>query len=84
MLQNPPGIVVVTRPTRMQGLLSRWATRGQAAFVFKRNRMVEFTRRKPSTETSDLRLQQAQINEIQDFLLAYIEWNVSLRGNFIQ
>ena len=65
MLQNPPGIVVVTRPTRMQGLLSRWATRGQAAFVFKRNRMVEFTRRKPSTETSDLRLQQAQINEIE-------------------
>jgi len=53
MLKNRPGIVVVTRPTRMQGLLSRWATRGQAAFVFKRNRVSEFTQRIAQRNSQD-------------------------------
>lgn len=33
--QQQPRIVVVTRETRMEGLLKRWATKGQARFMFK-------------------------------------------------
>ncbi len=36
MLQQQPRIVVVTRETRLEGLLQRWATKGQARFVFQR------------------------------------------------
>jgi NAD kinase len=36
--ERQPRIVVVTRETRMQGLLKRWATKGQAKFVFARAR----------------------------------------------
>lgn len=35
-----PRIVVVTRETRMEGLLKRWSTKKQANFVFQRNRVV--------------------------------------------
>jgi NAD kinase len=33
--ERQPRIVVVTRETRMEGLLKRWATKGQAKFMFK-------------------------------------------------
>ncbi len=33
-------ITVVTRPTRLEGLLNRWATRGQARFRFKANKVA--------------------------------------------
>lgn len=36
--ERQPRIVVVTRETRMQGMLKRWATKGQAKFVFARAR----------------------------------------------
>lgn len=51
-----PGIIVVTRPTRMQGLLGRWGTKGQAKFLFKRNRMAEFAKRvqqRPITQNDE-------------------------------
>lgn len=35
MQSQQPRIVVVTRETRMEGLLQRWATKGQARFAFK-------------------------------------------------
>ncbi len=38
MLQQQPRIVVVTRETRLEGLLQRWATKGQARYVFQRAR----------------------------------------------
>lgn len=38
MLQKQKRIVVVTRETRMKGLLQRWATRGQARFVMRKAR----------------------------------------------
>ena len=38
--QKQPRIMIVTRQTRMEGLLQRWATKGQARFVFKRARAV--------------------------------------------
>lgn len=38
MYKAQPKILVVTRETRMEGLLKRWATKGQARFQFRRNR----------------------------------------------
>ena len=35
-----PRLVVITRETRMEGLLKRWTTKKQAKFVFQRNRAV--------------------------------------------
>ncbi|CAN5540658.1 NAD(+)/NADH kinase [soil metagenome] len=34
-------ITVVTRPTRLEGVLRRWATRGQAMYFFKANQAVK-------------------------------------------
>lgn len=38
MLRQQPRIVIVTRETRLAGLLQRWGTRGQAKFVHQRAR----------------------------------------------
>lgn len=37
-------ITIITRPTRMAGLLNRWGTKGQAMFRFKVNKAVAFAR----------------------------------------
>ena len=39
-----PGIAIITRKTRMQGLLARWATRGQAKFRLKAAKLQERAR----------------------------------------
>src|SRR6516165_1375704 len=39
-----PGIVVVTRKTRMEGLLARWATRGGAKFALAQAKVGEMER----------------------------------------
>lgn len=44
MLDLRPGIVVVTRKTRMEGLLARWATRGGARFALARAKVGEMER----------------------------------------
>lgn len=40
MLKQQPRIAVVTRETRLTGVLRRWATVGQAKFVFRRSRAL--------------------------------------------
>ncbi len=40
LTSQQPRIAVVTRETRLKGMLRRWATPGQAKFVFKRARAV--------------------------------------------
>lgn len=40
MRSRQPRIVIVTRRTRMEGLLSAYGTRGQAAFGFKRSKVA--------------------------------------------
>jgi NAD kinase len=35
MLQSTPGIAIVTRPTRLEGLRQRWGTVGQAKFLLR-------------------------------------------------
>jgi NAD kinase len=44
MLDLRPGIAIITRKTRMQGLLARWATRGQAKFRLKAAKVQEQAR----------------------------------------
>ena len=41
MYNKQPRIAVVTRETRLQGLLRRWATRGQAKFIHRRARGLQ-------------------------------------------
>lgn len=43
-VERQPRIVIVTRETRMQGMLKRWATKGQAKFVFARARAAAAVR----------------------------------------
>jgi len=37
-------VTLITRPTRLAGLLQRWGTRGQAGFRFKANKAAAFAR----------------------------------------
>lgn len=60
------GITVVTRPTRMQSLLQRWSTRGQAQFLFKRNRVVEFAKKNQAAQAADQRAAKAAIDEVEN------------------
>lgn len=58
-----PRIVIVTRKTRMEGLLRRWATVGQARFRFKQNKAVA------AAQAGDMAAAQAaQREEDADFL----------------
>ena len=45
MGMGPPGIAVVTRPTRLEGLRQRWGTAGQAKFLLKQAHVQEAARR---------------------------------------
>lgn len=44
MLRDYERVTVVTRPTRLAGLLQRWGTRGQALFRFKANKVANLAR----------------------------------------
>jgi hypothetical protein len=47
-----PSIAVITRPTRMQGLLARWATKGAAKFRLGLAHVHEQSRSAPNTRRS--------------------------------
>jgi NAD kinase len=52
MYVNPqPRIAVITRETRLAGILRRWATKGQAKFVFRRARAVSALQAGAAQET---------------------------------
>lgn len=59
MYRRQPRIVLVTRQTRMEGLLQRWSTKGQAHFVFRRAKAVA------SVKAGDL-AQAAQVQQAED------------------
>lgn len=44
MLRATERVTVITRPTRLSGLLQRWGTRGQAKFRFRANKMAALAR----------------------------------------
>ena len=58
-----PRIIVVTRETRMEGLLKRWTTKNQAKFVFARNRAAIAVRAGEMDSAVN-----AQMEEDADFL----------------
>lgn len=44
MFRATERVTVITRPTRLSGLLQRWGTRGQAKFRFRANKMAALAR----------------------------------------
>ena len=50
MLALPPTIAVVTQPTRLQGLVARWATRSAAKFRVKQAVVQERFRQPPTSK----------------------------------
>jgi NAD kinase len=44
MLRPTKRVTLITRPTRLTGLLQRWGTRGQAKFRFRANKLAAFAR----------------------------------------
>ncbi len=46
-LKSPPGIAIVTRPTRLAGLRQRWVTASQAKFLLKQAHAIEAAQVQP-------------------------------------
>lgn len=47
-------VTVITRPTRLAGLLQRWGTRGQAQFRFRANKMAALARAGNLTQAAEV------------------------------
>src|SRR5687767_2096829 len=58
-----PGIAVVTRKTRLKGLLERWGTKGQAKFRLKQVRLREAARVRPEVTLRQAAVEDAQAEE---------------------
>ena len=52
VMQTKPGIVIVTRPTRLEGLRERWVTKKQAQFVLRAAHVLEKERRRAAAPKS--------------------------------
>jgi len=65
-------VTVITRPTRLAGLLQRWGTRGQAGFRFRTNKMAAKARAGNLEQAAQLQFQAAD----PDFQLLENEDNV--------
>lgn len=66
MRGQQPRIVIVTRETRLKGLLRRWATTGQAKFVFRRARAIAAVQ--GLATTADVTLTEQAADEDFDLL----------------
>lgn len=66
-MHRTPRIIVVMRQTRMEGLLARWATRGQARFMFKQAKAVARARAGDlDAAANTLQADDADFLELQD------------------
>ncbi len=65
--QFTPRITIVTRETRLKGLLKRWSTKGMLGFNFKRNRVAA------AVQAGDLAAAEAAQDEAVDSLMLEIE-----------
>ena len=61
MLNQQPRIAIVVRETRLKGMLSRWTTRSNAKFVFRRARAIANHAEEPQT------VAQAEADADRDF-----------------
>lgn len=71
--KSQPGIAVVTRPTRLQGLRERWGTVRQARFLLQQAHAIEGeqARAKRSHAQSNASVQQADFSEYEQEDAAY-------------
>lgn len=65
MREVQSGIAVVTRKTRLKGLLSRWATRGQAKFMLAQAVVHERARQGQSVTQTSLNDADEQFDELE-------------------
>jgi hypothetical protein len=59
MMRATERVTVITRPTRLAGLLQRWGTRGQAGFRFKANKAAALARMGNLDQAAKLQIQTA-------------------------
>jgi NAD kinase len=55
-------VTLITRPTRLAGLLQRWGTRGQAGFRFKANKLAAYARAGKLEQAAKLQKQKEDID----------------------
>jgi len=67
MREIRPGIIVVTRQTRMEGLLARWATRPAAKFALAQAKVADLARAGKFDRGAVRQAEQAAEAEFQDF-----------------
>ena len=62
MLRATERVTVITRPTRLAGLLQRWGTRGQAKFKFRANKMAALARAGNLEQAAKVQKQTADVD----------------------
>ena len=65
MREVQPGIVIVTRKTRLRGVLSRWATRGQAKFMLAQAVVHERARQGQTLSPATMAAANEQFGELE-------------------
>jgi NAD kinase len=75
-----PGIVVVTRKTRMEGLLERWSTRPSAKFRLVQAKVGELMRSGKSDQRSATRAAEVEYQDLDREDVAYHETLTRLRS----
>jgi len=77
-----PGIVVVTRKTRMEGLLARWSTKPAARFALVQSRKRELARAGHYDERSVAHAAEADYQDLDREDVSYHEATARLRSDF--
>jgi hypothetical protein len=75
-----PGIVVVTRKTRMEGLLARWSTRPAARFALVQSKKRELARVGQFDDLGTTRAAEADFRDLDSEDLSYHETIARLRS----
>jgi len=75
-----PGIAVVTRKTRMEGLLARWATRPAARFALAQAKVGELARAGKLDQTSATRVAEVEYQDLDREDVVYHETLAHLRS----
>src|SRR5258708_31505992 len=80
MIELRPGIAVVTRKTRMEGLLARWATRPAAKFALAQAKVGELARAGKLDQRSANRAAEVEYQDLDLEDVAYHETLARLRS----
>lgn len=58
MIKATERVTVITRPTRLEGLLARWGTKGQAQFRFRANKIAAFVKAQKLEQAAEIQKQK--------------------------